>query len=291
MAWTSPTTRVTGEIITASKWNTDIVDNLLYLKANLGDATETLTNATGNPRVVGDVVVKNAAADTSFTISTTRADDTVVGVLPENISSGADGLVQVSGHAVVKTTGIITRGLGLRHSATATRAEQCGLSESGCFAYALSGSAGGLSTVEAQILLPARQTVGCVAYRRAIGLSVGTGWTNITQTTELLDTDGFFAPVSQRVTIPANLDGLYIIAGYVGAPSATGFWLEIRLLANSSTNLARQQAYSLTNLSLSASCSTLWVLSAGDYVDLQARASATLTINESNLTLAKVDAR
>jgi hypothetical protein len=32
MAWTAPTTRSTGELITASIWNTDIVDNLVVLK-------------------------------------------------------------------------------------------------------------------------------------------------------------------------------------------------------------------------------------------------------------------
>jgi len=31
MAWTSPTTRATGVLVTASIWNTDVVDNLVYL--------------------------------------------------------------------------------------------------------------------------------------------------------------------------------------------------------------------------------------------------------------------
>lgn len=31
MAWTAPTTRVTGELITSTIWNTDLVDNLLFL--------------------------------------------------------------------------------------------------------------------------------------------------------------------------------------------------------------------------------------------------------------------
>lgn len=31
MTWTAPTTRTTGELITASIWNTDVVDNLAYL--------------------------------------------------------------------------------------------------------------------------------------------------------------------------------------------------------------------------------------------------------------------
>lgn len=45
MAWTSPTLRTTGELVTASIWNTDIVGNLNYLKAD-GTWTPTLTNIT-----------------------------------------------------------------------------------------------------------------------------------------------------------------------------------------------------------------------------------------------------
>lgn len=33
MAYTIPTTRTTGDLITASIWNTDIVDNIIFLKA------------------------------------------------------------------------------------------------------------------------------------------------------------------------------------------------------------------------------------------------------------------
>jgi hypothetical protein len=37
MAWTVPTTRTTGELVTASIWNTDIVDNLNYIINSGGD--------------------------------------------------------------------------------------------------------------------------------------------------------------------------------------------------------------------------------------------------------------
>lgn len=36
MAWTAPTTRATGELITSSIWNTDLADNLRYLKGTPG---------------------------------------------------------------------------------------------------------------------------------------------------------------------------------------------------------------------------------------------------------------
>lgn len=36
MAWTTPTTRSTGYVVLASDWNTDIVNNLLYLHGDAG---------------------------------------------------------------------------------------------------------------------------------------------------------------------------------------------------------------------------------------------------------------
>lgn len=35
MTWTDPTTRSTGDLITAAVWNTDVVDNLIYLNERL----------------------------------------------------------------------------------------------------------------------------------------------------------------------------------------------------------------------------------------------------------------
>ncbi len=35
MTWTAPTTRITGELITASIWNTDLVDNLESLRDDI----------------------------------------------------------------------------------------------------------------------------------------------------------------------------------------------------------------------------------------------------------------
>ena len=46
MTYTTPTTRVTGELITAAIWNTDIVDNLTYLLAR--PATEHTANEGSN---------------------------------------------------------------------------------------------------------------------------------------------------------------------------------------------------------------------------------------------------
>jgi|SRR5215471_4069234 len=45
MVWTTPTARTTGELITASIWNTDVKDNLLLLKTSI--ANDGTLNATG----------------------------------------------------------------------------------------------------------------------------------------------------------------------------------------------------------------------------------------------------
>jgi len=47
MAWTTPTTRSTGNLITASIWNTDLVDNLILLKTSIAnDGTLSSTGGT-----------------------------------------------------------------------------------------------------------------------------------------------------------------------------------------------------------------------------------------------------
>jgi hypothetical protein len=52
MAWTNPTTRSTGNLITASIWNTDLVDNLNYIHSTFGVASFGLRSA--GLLVVGD---------------------------------------------------------------------------------------------------------------------------------------------------------------------------------------------------------------------------------------------
>lgn len=39
MSWTTPTTRATGDVITAANWNTDLVNNLKYLHGDAGTVT------------------------------------------------------------------------------------------------------------------------------------------------------------------------------------------------------------------------------------------------------------
>ena len=60
MAWTTPTTRSTGDLITAAIWNTDLVDDLNYLYGSLPSA-RVYHNAT---QTVADVTTAALALNT-----------------------------------------------------------------------------------------------------------------------------------------------------------------------------------------------------------------------------------
>jgi hypothetical protein len=57
MGWTTPTTRATGYLVTAANWNTDIVDNLKYLKGSAGqvDIEDDIVLASGKELVADKV--------------------------------------------------------------------------------------------------------------------------------------------------------------------------------------------------------------------------------------------
>ena len=58
MAWTTPTTRSTSDLITASIWNTDLTDNLAYLKTSADRTAFALSVFPGSAAVtVGDGAV------------------------------------------------------------------------------------------------------------------------------------------------------------------------------------------------------------------------------------------
>lgn len=68
MAWTAPTTRTTGVLVTASIWNTDVVDNLTFLKTptqsrlSAGATTNTTSAAFVDMTGVTITMSTNAAA-------------------------------------------------------------------------------------------------------------------------------------------------------------------------------------------------------------------------------------
>lgn len=64
MGWTGPTTRATGDLITASIWNTDIVDNLDALRTSLDYAqiTSDFTTTATTVDTAGTVVTGTSQA-------------------------------------------------------------------------------------------------------------------------------------------------------------------------------------------------------------------------------------
>lgn len=71
MAWTTPSTRSTGTLITASIWNTDLTDNLIYLKG-VADAVD------------GYSVVYKSADESLNTNTTVQSDDALLWAVAEN---------------------------------------------------------------------------------------------------------------------------------------------------------------------------------------------------------------
>lgn len=93
MAWTAPTTRSTGDLITASIWNTDLVDDLTYLKGVVdtaiqkdGSVTYTGNQPMGSKKLTG-LAAGSATGDSarwdelhsysSTDVTASRAVDTV----------------------------------------------------------------------------------------------------------------------------------------------------------------------------------------------------------------------
>jgi|GEM_PF-4102603 len=152
MAWTDPTQRSTGELITQSIYNTDIIDNLVYL---IGAVEPDLTNRSGGAVEEGDVVIADPNNDNSFKTTTTASDEGVIGVVRESLANLETGRIAMAGIVVVKVQGNVTRGNFLVTSTTAGRAADGGtLRASATFARALTSySGGGAGTVYA-LLLP-----------------------------------------------------------------------------------------------------------------------------------------
>lgn len=152
MAWTDPAQRSTGELITQSIYNTDIIDNLAYL---IGAIEPELTNRSGGAVEEGDVAIADPSNDNAFKTTTTASDEGVIGVVRESLANLESGRIAMAGIVVVKVQGNVTRGNYLVTSTTAGRAADGGtLRASATFARALTSySGGGAGTVYA-LLLP-----------------------------------------------------------------------------------------------------------------------------------------
>lgn len=99
-----------------------------------------LTNKTGGPVVVGDVVVIDAANNDAFTTTTTGQSQTSVGIAQETIASNAIGRVLVSGYAaLVNVPASVTRGHYVETHTVAKQATGNSTRRAGSFGQFLTG--------------------------------------------------------------------------------------------------------------------------------------------------------
>lgn len=78
MAWTAPTTRSTGALISASIWNTDLVDNLAYLKnAPTFDGAITATTSVTTPSVTNAGTLALSATGANVITAATNGSERV----------------------------------------------------------------------------------------------------------------------------------------------------------------------------------------------------------------------
>lgn len=78
MAWTNPTTRTTGTLITASIWNTDLVDNLAYLYSTQNSFPTPVKSVANGSKIVNtvtetDIITYTIPANTLYTGSANYA--------------------------------------------------------------------------------------------------------------------------------------------------------------------------------------------------------------------------
>lgn len=139
MAWTDPSQRSTGDLITNTIYNTDIIDNLDYLQAAI---EVELTNKSGGSVAANDVVIADGSNDSAFTTTTTAENIAVIGVVMETIANDAIGRVATTGIVTVAVTGTITRGHYLSTSTTVKLAQGIANKTGGTFAIALTGGTG-----------------------------------------------------------------------------------------------------------------------------------------------------
>lgn len=106
MAWTTPTVRATGDLITASIWNGDLGDNLKYLHGDAGRVTINNGLKAASTAALGIPIleVNNTVAGKTFGFY--LADD---GVARFTFDGVLDNIITVDSSGVVKTGAALMR--------------------------------------------------------------------------------------------------------------------------------------------------------------------------------------
>lgn len=268
MGYTPPTTRVTGELMTATIVNTDYVDNIIYLEDNLGDAIANLNNGSGGTRSANDLVVRNAASDNSFTTSTTANDPAVAGVVIETINNGATGRVQVAGLVNVATTGTVAREDHLGQSGSAGVAQTVA-NDAPYFGIAMTAGGPGADVISC-LLQRGGNLEGVVERSAGQVITPAAGWVSVIWTTERIDTFNMVDLAGANTRITVQKTGVYQVNATVdqqGTPGAC--WFEMRVLLNGSAQLFTIAGAQSAARQQSGSISGRYPFTASDYIELQ----------------------
>lgn len=105
MAWTTPTTRSTGDLISASNWNTDLVNNLKYLREPFHSAVATsqsITSTSYDYLTTHDTVTVDVASSGVISIAVAATwFESVSGAARAAIFIGSNQLKGISGASSV----------------------------------------------------------------------------------------------------------------------------------------------------------------------------------------------
>jgi hypothetical protein len=121
----------------------------------------------------------------------------------------------------------------------------------------------------------------CRAYNDADISISGSSWNTLTFNSERWDTNGMHSTSSNtdRLTVPANGDGIYTIKGHIRVTSDPN--MTVRILLNGSTEIAKTSRFYDSGSGptyLDIPIATDYELSAGDYVQLQINPGSAETV-------------
>lgn len=113
MAYTTPTTRSTGDLITAAEWNTDLVDNIQFLANPPHCAVRHSSNQSHTTNGAWQAVVFNTEDEDTANLHSTSSNTSRI-----TIPAGLGGLYAVSACIEFAGSAAGLRALGLRKNGT-----------------------------------------------------------------------------------------------------------------------------------------------------------------------------
>jgi hypothetical protein len=231
MAWSTPHTWTTGEVLTAANMNTYLSDNTTYLKSQTDLFNLAVYNNGSTTLAVGAPVIFDSAytAGLGVTQTTSNSDPRTIGVVVTSAISGASaGKIWAPGYMIqsVLVSGVVTFG----HSLVSSTVAQYAVDSNGAgivpgmIGWALAASTGGTATINALIKVYPTVYVNAVTAAHYAGSTFASG---SPATFYSVASDG-----NNRLLV------VYAFDAQAGNPSGTAF---------SGTALSTGQAGSATN--------------------------------------------